>query len=492
MLIPSRLNKKGLIQDPDYLFIGEKSHLFLKKLESEEHLNDRIIEQTIYGSMENNQTYRKLKSRFRRRLIDEIYYGTFEKFNNGSRNQVFAYLIKQYSVSQALKLELFTKAYISTIKEIHAKAIKFDMPEISQLTAQDLFYYHAFVEPNKKMMLKYKEEKEKIAEQMVFSERATVVNGELSHIYTQEKYNPSKEHRIIIKDRVEELIKLSKISDNFVLHYYRYDMCYYYYLVEKKYEEILELTLEAQDFYKKRQIQDKGFRWTLESNNILALIYLKKYEQASQEMEITFSWLTTGTRAWFHLSDFQFICYNLQSKFEKAADLINDVLTQPALKNFNYEILEWESRFILFSLLVTEKRIVEKLGELNYKLTPQRFLKKHSHLLKDKKAMNLTYRIVEIVYYIKSNKMGKVIDIIDNLGQFKYKYLKDNDTFRPQCFIRLLEVLAKSNFHPVRVNYLAEPILKKMKTKDAVISNENYFAEILPFEEIWQRLIKLL
>ena len=88
--------------------------------------------------------------------------------------------------------------------------------------------------------------------------------------------------------------------------------------------------------------------------------------------------------------------------------------------------------------------------------------------------------------------MGKVIDIIENLGQFKYKYLRDNDTYRAQCFIRLLEVLAKSNFHPVRVNYLAEPILKKMKTKEAIISSENAYAEILSFEEIWQRLIKLL
>lgn len=492
MLVPSRLNKKGLIQDPDYLFIGEKSHLFLRKLESEEHLNDRIIEQTIYGSMENNQAYRKLKSRFRRRLIDEIYYGTFEKFNNGSRNQMFAYLIKQYSVAQALKLELFTQAYISTIKEIHAKAIKFDMPLISKLTVQDLYYYNAFVDPDKKLMLKYKEEKEKIEEQVVFYDRAVVVNGELSHIYTQGKYNPSKEQRVIIKDRVEELIKLSKISNTFTLHYYRYDLCYYYLLVEKKYAEILELTYEAQNFYISRQIEDKGFRWTIESNNILALIYLKKYEQATKELEITSSWLTTGSRSWFHIRDFQFICYNLQSKFENAADLINDVLTQPALKNFNYEIIEWESRFILFSLLVTDQPVVEKIGELNYKLTPQRFLKKHSHLLKDKKAMNLTYRIVEIAYYIKSNKMGKVIDIIDNLGQFKYKYLRDNDTFRPQCFIRLLEVLAKSNFHPVRVNYLAEPILKKMKTKEAIISSENAYAEILSFEEIWQRLIKLL
>ena len=492
MLIPSKLSQKGLIQDPYELFMGEKSQLFLKKLEAEEHLNDRIIEQIIYGNTDNSQTYRKLKSRFRRRLIDEIYYGTFEKYNTGVRNQTMALLLKQFSVAMALKLDLFTNAYIYTIKEIHTKAKKFDLTMISQLTVHELFYYYAFVNPDKKLMLQYKTEKEKVAEQVVYSDRAEAINGELSYIFTQEKYNPSKENRIIIRERIQEINELSKRSDNFTLNVYKYDLSYYYYLVEKKYEELLILSEEAKIYYDNKQILDKFFKWSQESNKIYALILLKRYEKAELAIESTFSWLTPGVRAWFYLSDFLFICYAMQSKFESAADLVTKVLTQPSLKNFTFEITQWESRFILLSLLASESKVQEKFSEVNYKLTPQRFLKKHSDLLKDKKAMNLTYRIIEIAFYIKNNKMGKVIDIIENLGQFKYKYLRDNDTYRAQCFIRLLEVLAKSNFHPVRVNYLAEPILKKMKTKEAIISSENAYAEILPFEEIWQRLIKLL
>lgn len=489
-MIPSPdLYKGGFIRDPYSIFHGERSLALLKVLDKKDVLNDRILAQEIYNTNEKYGSFRKLKSRYNHTILDELFYNTFDRFHSSNRNEMMVYQQKKYTTILVLKHTLLNEAYIKLLLSLKNEAEKIDNIVLLPLIYRDLYAYYAFIEPNFKEMQKIKLKKKFYDEELVIFNRVFEINGEMSFIYMTEKLNLSKESKRKMTEWERELEHLQNLSNGYDVQSFAYDLRAFPLLINKQYEQLLHLMNETEAFMSHKGIVDKSVDWTIQLHRLLAYFFLNRIDEAIAQSNIMTGWLTRGNRFWLLIQNYKFIAKSYNQDFQGCVEILEEVFMEDSLKIFKTDRSLWELRLAFFQLNQKELGIRFHGDFADKLISSNQFFRRNKELLRDKKSMNLPYRIIEIFYLIERGQFSKIADIIDSLYQFKYRYLKDDETYRSQCFVRLLEVLEKSSFHPVRTKLLAEPILKKMRKKDIVIDNESVFPEILPFEQVWNLMM---
>lgn len=489
MLSYAELYQRKFVRDPYSFFLGEKSFELMKATERPDGLNDRILSQEIYGDDENYDNFRKLKSRFNKRIMDELFFNISERFNPKERNDFAIMAMKQYITSLVLKHTSLNDVYVKIAEKLIKQAKNYDFAFLISMLSSDLHSYYAFVNPNTKLMLRYRKIMEDSGRDYQFISKTMIINGEISNIYINHKLNPKREQLERVKELCEVLKGFQKQTTSYDIHSFGYDLRAYPLVVENKYEELLRLMIEAEEYFKAFPFSDKAMNWTIQLYRLMAYLFLGKINDAIYMCEHLLSWLTFGNRFWLLINHYYFIANSVKGNFQKCVDIIETIFSSKALNAFPNEKPIWELRMAYFSI---NKDVLELKLNANTSvkyITSAQFFRRNKQLLQDKRSMNLPFRIIEIFYLIERNNFNRVIDIIESLSQFKYRYLRDDETFRSQCFIRLLEVMSKCSFHPVRTKAHAAPILNKMSKKDVIIENENIFPEILPYEQVWNLLM---
>lgn len=489
MLSYAELYQRKFVRDPYTFFWGEKSFELMKATERPDGLNDRVLAQEIYGDDENYNNFRKLKSRFNKRILDELFFNISERFNPTERNDFAILAMKKYITSLVLKHTSLVDVYAKIAEKLIKEAKNFDFSFILSMLSSDLYSYYAFINPNTKLMLKYRKIMEDSVRDYQFLNKTMMINGEISNIYINHKLNPNRDQLERVKELCEVLKDFQQQTTSYDIHSFGYDLRAYPLVVENKYEELLHLMIEAEEYFKVFPFTDKAIHWTIQLHRLMAYLFLGKISDAIHMCEHLLSWLTFGNRLWLLINHYYFIANSVNGNYQKCVDIIEIIFSSKALNSFPKEKPIWELRMAYFSINKDVLDVNLNASTSVKYITSAQFFRRNKQLLQDKRAMNLPFRIIEIFYLIERNDFNKVIDIIESLSQFKYRYLRDDETFRSQCFIRLLEVMSKCSFHPVRTKAHAAPILKKMLKKDVIIENENIFPEILPYEQIWNLLM---
>ena len=76
-----------------------------------------------------------------------------------------------------------------------------------------------------------------------------------------------------------------------------------------------------------------------------------------------------------------------------------------------------------------------------------KFLNELPTFSKDKRGNNIPILIVQLMYMLNRSQYGAVIDRVDALNMYCSRYLKKDETFRSNCFIKMLLELPAANFH---------------------------------------------
>ena len=76
--------------------------------------------------------------------------------------------------------------------------------------------------------------------------------------------------------------------------------------------------------------------------------------------------------------------------------------------------------------------------------------------------------------------------------QYSYRYLKNDDTFRSNCFIKMLLKMIAADFHPVRTRTYTADLQKKLEKSSPVTDEKSSQVEIIPYDYLWEVVMELL
>ena len=81
---------------------------------------------------------------------------------------------------------------------------------------------------------------------------------------------------------------------------------------------------------------------------------------------------------------------------------------------------------------------------------------------------------------------------MESLNVYTHRYLRKDDTFRSNCFIKMLLALPAAGFHKKGVLRKARKYWDKLQSVPISVANQNTELEIVPYEVLWEFVIESL
>ncbi|MCB9048181.1 MAG: hypothetical protein H6556_02025 [Lewinellaceae bacterium] len=219
---------------------------------------------------------------------------------------------------------------------------------------------------------------------------------------------------------------------------------------------------------------------------------LGRIEEGTEAALQCLDWVDKGLFNWFRVMEFLFILYLHSEKYQSAYEVYKEVTEQ---KHFSKQYSAIQEVWYIneaYLYYFMSMGIIE-VGEEDSirKFRASRFLNEVPTYAKDKRGNNIAILILQVLFLLQQQQYGKIIDRVESLRTYTHRYLRRDETFRSNCFIKMLTQLPAANFHKVAVIRRARKYWEKLQSV-GIIHNQSLELEAVPYEKLWQFVLESL
>jgi len=227
------------------------------------------------------------------------------------------------------------------------------------------------------------------------------------------------------------------------------------------------------------------------SLQLIYLIQIKMYERGEKLIKEANEILPKNT-----LGSFNFLRIVTILKLHKGSygEAINIVFKTMNHKKFGLMTPVFKRNWFLYEAYVN---LLLETGHATYegrkrRFSIQRFINDLPGFSKDKKAMNIPILIAQMLFFITRKQYNKAIDRIESLGKYTSRYLRNDETFRSMCFIRMILEIPKWSFNQLRVERATADLHKRLVASEMDLINQPFEIEVIPYETLWDIIMNEL
>jgi hypothetical protein len=468
----------------------------LKKLHTLVLSKDFIDEPTamleIYGR-KNISAFSRLKKRLKDILIRST---LLQSSTIDSADTRLAESHNHLGYALATKLLLDLKARnlsVEIAEKAILKAIRHSLTESIILLARLLVSHYGSSEYNKYKLNKYLEIQEKYLRVYSYEIKAENYFLDLQRTHLHSLANPSESTKEKARKYVEELETIDDIKSYFfLLNRYRVKASYYEY--QKDFESLLKL---SDNILKELspKFRTAAFLQIINVRRAWALIQAGRNDEAVTSGFRDLSKIQSGTLAWYFVAHYILKALLYKGDYLRAIELITQMIDHPkfqrigeSFKEIFYTTLGYIYVIIESGMLGNPKDYLNLLPEFKI----YKFLNATPVFSKDKSGINVSILLLHIAYLLQKKDYSTIIDRVDSLNQYAHRYLRKDDSFRSNCMIKMVVQLSKADFNPIRAERYTKELLKQLKAVNLAGSGENIETEIIPYEVLWDIMVKSL
>ncbi len=458
----------------------------------EEELEDEECMIAIYGR-KNISAFSRLKTRLKDILLQAfiLQNNNLEPMDSRTNESLIGY--RQAFVARLLTFRRSSLGIDMTEKAI-VKSMKYHSAESVLFQARILVSYYGQAEYNKYKFNKYSAIQEKYFNYYTWEVKAERYYAELQRGQLQSLANPSEETIEKARKYTEELESVNNIRTFiFMINKYRVKSAYLEYT--KDYKALLELSEKA---YKDFNIPEYRSNTTLAGINlrrVYALIQAARYVDVIAYGNKDLNKLISGSLGWYFIAHYTLKAQLYNSNYKEAIDLIAQMLENPRFPKVQENFKEIFYTTLGYIHLIVDSGLAGDPKEL-HKSLPEfklgRFLNTTPVFSKDKRGINVSILLMHIAFLLQRKDYNAIIDRVDSLNQYAYRYLRKDDSFRSNCMIKMVIQMTKADFNPIRTERYTAELRKELGSVTLAGSGENIEVEIIPFELLWDIMVKAL
>lgn len=472
-------------------YISSKDSKFNKlfdALESNAVKSDEEACKHLYGNNINNSSYRQLKSRFAKRLLNTVHFIDINEVSTKDDNYNKAYFQCYQALTTARYLIKFgaRKSANYVIQNHFPVAEKYRFYEILKEYSYILLESHS-LSGNIKDTEKEKARFIKYTQQADLETRAKVLLAEM-------KVNFVKSSNISVKtlkqlsQQLNEITEINKLSTS-------YEVTYAYFSIKLKYLEVInnlpqliktidefESFLTTSKNYSNKTKLGVCILWKLK-----ALLHNKSYKLGEEIIEKHENLFAKNTYNWFVYQELAFKIYLNNKNTYQAKRTYESVIKSKIYSTVNSELVKekWKIYEAFLSFYINQYAPNDS-AELNIK----RFLNQFVHYYHDKSGFNFNIYVVEMLSYIQNDDYDEYAERIDALKAYKGRYLKDPSMKRSSIFCNLIIQLDKYDFDYKNVEAVMQEEINYLNTlQDRITINE---VEVIAYEDLWDLIKKFI
>ncbi len=486
--------KKSLISKRNDQGFAKKLIEFEDAIDDNKIQNDEDACYLLYGHKSISVTYRSLKYRLEEKLMNDIIQVVSSEEN--LKNRVNASLvIEKYSlVSYALLKNFHRKEAILLMEKALKLAEKYSYTDQILRLLSGIVNHYSYIAPNEKKMAKFISDLEYYNDVYAAENFVKKCNAIISHMYIMNKGGLSNEQLDEIKVMVDQMQEVkAKYKSNIIVLFVN-DLTFFYYQSIGNHQKGLEVASNALEEIQQLANDEIIGIYQNKLNIAVSNFYLKRFNEASVWYLDALTMVTAGTRNWFFTTSLYYLNLISLKAYTDLFKLSTEVINNKNLSKFPYFEEQWKIREAYLHFLIRVDKVIlspeEKKSLKPFSLS--KFLNSMPFHSKDKSGQNITLIVLQILFLLTDNKYGQIIDRIDALNQYTYRYLRNDETFRSNCFIKMLILMTKADFHPVRTQSYTEDLRKKLEKVSLITDEKSTQVEIIPYDYLWQLILELL
>lgn len=467
------------------------SQLLVILTDPKKDLTGDAIAKSLGYKGENSKGFKMLCARLEDKLLSVLVLMDYKQNASEVKKKTFE-IYKGFLQGQMLNANNRRKLAIRILEKTLHEALKYETTHLIVSILERLTIHYSFMSRNDKKYKKYAKLKEQMMKNLVAEHEAETMYNELSNVALFKAKSHVDYLNKISKQFASKLEEGQKTITTYRYNLLAYEVRQFHLNLRGDYQESIDLCNEALDYLSDKPFFNKSTLSGFSTPKVDAYLNLQQYEKATQEIKSLFKHLTKESFNWFKNQRKLFFVYSLQNKYQEMYRLTSE-MTDPKLYKKNQTFLEnWKIREAYINFLIRAKVVKEEKEYplKNFRLA--RFLNEVPTFSKDKEGVNTAILIVQILFFIVDGRLDKVQGKLDALTKYCHRYLRRDETYRFNCFIKMLLRLPEAEFNPIRTQRYVKKYYEKLEAYPREKTIENFSAEVIGFEELWDIIIQTL
>lgn len=478
----SPINSTKQSSNYELFFTGLKNDSF----QTDEEATDYFIKKGVHP-----QGYRKIKSRFKQKLIDRLFLIEYKSNAYSDIQKAYFRCHKNWVAARILFGKgMRESAHYIAVKTLK-KALHFEFTEIVLDLSRLLRLYSATIKGSQKDFAYYDQ---LVADHFIILEKVLLAESLYEKIVLPYAFSKSdnKEVMLLAETFSKQLEKIDlKIETHsftifaYFIHNIRYEITHDPKKLIKSCDTAIQ-KLRAKPFNLRNQIGSFMLR------KFSAHLQLSQYPEAKAAGLECDQLITKASINWFTSKQYQLIYLIYTEQYSKIPPSFYPVLKNSKLA---FQGIGLQETYKLIHAYLYLLNLIGKIPKnLEYPLPRFRlgkFLNETPAFSKDKRGYNIDILVLQVLIALSRKNYSYIFDRQNALKQYSNRYLKKNEHYRSNCFVKILLHLIAAEFHQIRFLRYAEPDLQKLKAMPLEEANQISTFEIVPYEHLLSIILEL-
>lgn len=488
-----KVRKIEIFDDHSLKHKNSKFNEFYEALMAGKFKNDRDASNFLYACSPTDDKYRQLKSRFRKRLLNTLFFLDVNLPSTSNYDRAYYSVNKDWTLVKILLSNNANHTASALARQILTTSLKFKFADVIVNCSRILRRYAASIgdEKNYEVYDQHSKQFQNVLDAEIRSEelyQRVIMN-----------YHKSSNKAGNLLERIDTycdaLVGLSEIYDSPIVIYNMYLVWTYRYEMLKDYSAMLEVCSKAENYIQEnpQYYQDDKLA-TFQMKKMSAYLHLRDWKNGKINAEKCLQSFPEGSDTWFIFMEYYLLLAIHTDNFINAVAIYKKASGNSKFKKLSADQREkWKIYDIYLNY------IIDSTGDSNPVLLTQkrksfkvsRFLNDPILYPKDQRIYTVHMVVAQILFFIEKKGYNAITERIDRLKSYANRQLKKDDYFRLIQFIRLLQQLSKADY---QVENLSNVDKYYNRLIEVPFSYRGLKAEleIIPYEKLWNLILRRL
>ena len=448
----------------------------------------------LYDSTPSDGRYTRLKSVFRKRLLNNIFYLDVNDPSFSNLHQARLSCNRNMALCNILGTYGARNTAIKLAKKTIVKSQLYTFNDIVVSCARLLKGYYSLM-GDFKSYSKYREISKYHMQMHLADMKAEESYQDLIIHYSKSvsfKRELAQEALKYLRELEDPVLKFN----SFTLHYYFYKIKALRFEIEGNYRDSLTVYEDLAQYLDDNPVfKQTTLIATLNLNKLDCYLHLNDFTNGEKTAKLSLQYFSTSNLNRFILLENYFLLALRTKNYIKAKEIFNELVYDPKFDYFTEDRKEKWRIFEAYMNFLYENSSVDQEELLKYRtkrFNLNKFINDVPNYSKDKRGYNLAILIIHILYLLKREDFGGIIDRTLSLQIYRNRYLKGDEDLRSKHFIKMLLIMEKESFDYESTKEKASKYLEKLKAENYRHEGTAIDAEIIPYEDLWEIVFKIL
>ena len=494
IITKKKIKKIEIFDDHALMDTQSKFNEFYEALMTGKFKSDNDAAKHLYDATPLDERYRQLKSRFRRRLLNTLFFLDVNLPATSTYDQAYYSCNKNWALVKILMANRADSTAASLASQILTTALNYRFADLIVNCAR-ILRANAAELGEEKLFEEYDYHIKQYANILDAEIRSEEFYQRVILNYHTE-FEENKDFMERLNTYCTALDSLSEQYDSPIIKYNKHLVWSYRHEIVGDYNKMLEVCGEAEQYVEQNPIYYQSDRvHTIYLKKITAYLHLRTNLAGLSLFEAYEAAFSKGSDAWFTFQEYCFLYAMHAKQYESALTVFNQTISFPGFKRSETEVQEKWNTFHAY-LNYALQYLYE--GNINWKDTIVKNFRVNKLLVqsllfpKEQKIYIVHISAAQLLYCIENENMRRLKDIIGILGGHLNKTFRKEEYYRVIQFIRLLQQLLKADF--VEKDMTNTEKYQRRLTEETTFLYRGLLREleIIPYEDLWKIILERL